>query len=108
MKIELLYFDGCPSQEAFWPRLKELLARSGVKDEVEPRRVETPEAAEAERFLGSPTLRIDGADVDPGASDRTDYGFKCRLYRSEAGTAPTPPDEWVLAAFERARRVDAK
>ena len=87
MKIELLYFDGCPGHEAFLPQLQELLAREAVQGELEQRRVETPQAAEAERFLGSPTLRIDGKDVDPGAADRTDFGSKCRLYRSDAGMA---------------------
>ena len=103
MRIELLYFDGCPSYAAFLPRLRALLADEGVDAEVELRRVETSEAAEGERFLGSPTLRIEGADVDPGAADRTDYGFKCRLYRTDAGTAHVPPDDWVRAALERVR-----
>ena len=80
MKVELLYFDGCPSHEAFLPRLLELLARADVEAPVEQRRVESDEAAQRERFLGSPTLRVDGVDIDPGAGDRTDYGLKCRLY----------------------------
>ena len=108
MKIELLYFDGCPSHEAFLPRLRKLLTAEGIEDPVEQRRVETLEAAAAERFLGSPTLRIDGGDVDPGAADRTDYGLKCRLYRFGAGSSPTPPDEWVLAAIERAQAASGE
>ena len=64
MRIELLYFDGCPSHEAFVPRLQELLTRSAVDGAVEQRRVESDEAADRERFLGSPTLRVDGVDVD--------------------------------------------
>lgn len=102
MEIELLYFDGCPSHEAFLPRLRELLARAGVDAPVAERRVESDTDAQRERFLGSPTLRVDGVDVDPDAGERTDYGLKCRLYPTSEGLRGTPPDEWVLSALRRA------
>jgi hypothetical protein len=101
MRIELLYFDGCPSHEAFLPRLRELLARVGVDAPVLQRRVESDEAAQQERFLGSPTLRIDGVDVDPGAAQRADYGLTCRLYSTPDGLRGAPSDEWVLDALAR-------
>ncbi|HWF25061.1 MAG TPA: hypothetical protein VG275_06425 [Solirubrobacteraceae bacterium] len=103
MKIELLYFDGCPSSEAFLPRLRHLLERAGVSEEPELRRVESIEDAEHERFLGSPSLKIDGRDIEPGADERTDFGLKCRLYRTGSGMAGSPPDEYVLDAIAAAR-----
>ena len=99
MKVELLYFDGCPSYEALLPRVQRLLAG---RAELELRAVESPEEAEAERFLGSPTLRVNGEDVDAGAAERRDYGMKCRLYRSAAGQSPLPPDEWIERAVQSA------
>ena len=101
MTIELLYFDGCPSHEAFVPRLRELLAQAGVDAPVLQRRVESDDAAQQQRFLGSPTLRIDGVDVDPGAAQREDYGLKCRLYLTPNGRRGVPADEWVLGALAR-------
>ena len=101
MKIELLYFDGCPSYEAFLPQLLTLLGRVGVDARVEQRRVESDDAARSERFLGSPTLRVDGFDVDTTAEQRTDYGLKCRLYSTRDGLRAAPPDEWVLDALQR-------
>ena len=98
MKVELLYFDGCPSYEILLPKLRELLDREGVGDEIELRQVESLEAAEGERFLGSPTVRVDGADVDPGAGERRDFGLKCRLYRSNEGTSGLPPEGWIIQA----------
>jgi hypothetical protein len=72
---------------------------------VQPRRVETPEEAERERFLGSPTVRVDRHDIDPSASKDTDYGLQCRLYRPpERGPSPIPPEEWIRAALEAGRR----
>lgn len=83
MKIEPLCFDGCPDYEAFVPRLAELLAPSGADADVELRAVETP-AAEREGFLGSPTVRVDGQDVDCGVS-APDFGLKCRLDETPGG-----------------------
>ena len=97
MRIELLYFDGCPSYEALLPRLRSLLEREGVDERIELRRVETLEAAERERFLGSPTVRIDGEDIDPGTATRSDFGLKCRLYRDEDGATSGAPSDQVIA-----------
>ena len=102
MKIELLYFDGCPNHQALVPHLRELLASADVRVQIELRRVESVEAAERERFLGSPTIRVDGRDVDPGAEQRTDFGMKCRLYATEKGLRGTPPDTWILGALANA------
>jgi hypothetical protein len=99
MKVELLYFDGCPSYETLLPRLRSLLADQRIEEEVELRRVESVDDAEREHFLGSPTVRLDGEDVDPGAGTRTDFGLKCRLYRSEEGTSGVPPERWITEAI---------
>ncbi|MBK5233861.1 MAG: hypothetical protein JJE13_12880 [Thermoleophilia bacterium] len=101
MKIELLYFEGCPSYEGLLPVLKRLLGREGVASEIELHRIETPEAAEKEEFLGSPTLLIDGEDVQPGAGDRSDYGLKCRLYPTDEGLSGVPPESWIVESIRR-------
>ena len=103
MRIELLYFDGCPNFEAMLPKLREMVADEEVEAEIELRRVESVDAAESERFLGSPTVRVDGEDVEPGAGVRTDFGLKCRLYRSGEGTSGMPPERWIAAAIRGTR-----
>ncbi|MGE3811173.1 MAG: hypothetical protein AB7I24_06470 [Candidatus Nanopelagicales bacterium] len=103
MNIELLYFDGCPTHERLLPRLQELLRDLAVADEVRPIRIDSSEAAMEHRFLGSPTVRIDGHDIDPTAATRTDYGLECRLYASADGLVGVPPDEMLRAAIVRAR-----
>lgn len=107
MQIELLYFDGCPSYERLLPRLGRILEDLAVADEVRLVRVETVEDAAALRFLGSPTLRIDGRDIDPDAADRDDFGLKCRLYGTPDGLQGVPPDELVTQAI-RAAGGDAR
>ena len=101
MRVEMLFFDGCPSHERLLPRVRELAEEAGA--ELVLRRVETLEQAERERFPGSPTVRVDGRDIDPGASEHTDYGLKCRIYRSqELGQTPLPPTQWIRAALRTA------
>lgn len=97
--VELLYFDGCPGHERLRPVLERLAAEAG--GELRLRAVETLEDAEAERFLGSPTVRVDGVDVEPAAGERDDFGLKCRIYRSEEGQSGAPPEAWIRAALAR-------
>jgi hypothetical protein len=99
--VELLYFDGCPNHELLLPHLEQLLRNGEITAEIALRNVPDDAAAQRERFLGSPTVRIDGRDVEPGAEDRDDYGLKCRLYRTDAGLKGAPLDEWILDALTR-------
>jgi hypothetical protein len=104
MKVQVLFFDGCPNHEALLPHLRELLDANGAEAaDIELVRVEGDDAATRTRFLGSPTVRIDGRDVEPGAGERTDFGIKCRLFATPEGLRGVPADEWVLGAVERAR-----
>jgi hypothetical protein len=75
-----------------------LLAGAGVHAEVALSLVDSSQPAQQHRFLGSPTVLIDGRDVEPGATGRFDYGLKCRLYRTGEGISGQPPDTWIIAA----------
>jgi hypothetical protein len=101
VNVELLYFDGCPSYERLKPRLEELMQRTGVSGALELHRVDSEQQAVHERFLGSPTVRVDGVDVDPGAAKRDDFGIKCRLYRDGERQHELPPDSWIVSALSR-------
>ena len=104
MKVDVLFFDGCPSYEALMPRLRTLVREAGQdEDAIVLHRVESAEEAGAQRFLGSPTVRVDGVDVDPGAAERDDFGMKCRIYRSADGQTHVPPDGWIRSALDAAR-----
>lgn len=104
MRVELVYFKDCPNYEALLPHLRELVAEAGGHEDVELRRIETDDDARRLRFLGSPTVRVDGVDVDPGAREREDFGLKCRLYNTPEGIKGLPPDEWIRSAVRRSAR----
>lgn len=103
MKVELLYFDGCPGYEELRPRLERLLAERGLPVSLELLPVTNLEEAKEKQFLGSPTVRVDGRDVEPAAAHRADFGMKCRLYSTSTGIGHSPPDELIAAALERTR-----
>jgi hypothetical protein len=104
MRVELLYFDGCPNYDALLPRLRRLVETSDAELDLETRRIETEDDARRAHFLGSPTIRVDGRDVEPVAEARDDYGLKCRLYRTDAGITGLPPDELLITALRAGGR----
>ena len=108
MRVELFFFDGCPNHEAVLPRLREHLAAARVAEPIQLVRISDEEEARRHRFLGSPTIRIDGEDVDPSAEGRDDYGLKCRLFATREGLRGTPPDDWIVDALSRGRSPNAE
>ena len=61
------------------------------------------QAAEAARFLGSPTIRVDGRDVEPGADRCVEYLCRCRLYQGQHSLRPLPEEAWVRQALQDAQ-----
>jgi hypothetical protein len=97
--FELLYFDGCPHYEQFLPHLQQLLDDHQISASLQLIRIESDDDAQRHRFLGSPSLRINGRDVDLSAAGWDSYGLQCRLYATPDGTVGTPPDRWILHAL---------
>jgi hypothetical protein len=98
MRVELLWFEDCPNHERAEEMLREVLAEAGVVAEVE--RVEVPdlETGERVRFPGSPTIRVDGVDVEPGWSDCEECTPRCRLYATSEGLRGLPERGWIVEA----------
>lgn len=95
MRVELLYFDGCPNWTVADGRLAEALKATGRTDiTVSRRKVETAEEAEAVGFTGSPTVRFDGRD--PFATGGELVGLACRVYTTPDGLGGSPTvDQFV-------------
>jgi copper chaperone CopZ len=83
MKVEVLYFEGCPNHAPAVQLAREVLAALGLTGTVEEVEVKNREDAMRLRFLGSPTVLVNGVDVEPSARTRTDFGFCCRTYNGE-------------------------
>lgn len=103
MKIELLYFSGCPTYQETERLVEDAVQSLGVPAEIDSQEVRTPEDAARLRFLGSPTVLVNGLDIDPAARTSTDYGLKCRVYRNGKRLVGVPPRELVERAIQEAR-----
>ena len=99
IKVEVLFFDGCPNHEPTVRLAQEVMADLGLTAEVREIVVENSEDAQTSRFLGSPSVRVNGLDIEPGAEDRFDFSLNCRMY----GASGVPPREWMVAALEDAQ-----
>ena len=97
--VEVLYFDGCPNVEVAADQARRAIDGAGTPAEVRLVRIEGDEDAIRRRFLGSPTIRVDGVDVDQTAAARTDYGLQCRVYWVRGSLAGEPPVAWIEAAL---------
>jgi len=99
LKVELLFWKECPSYPEALELLRDVLAARGLVDGVELREVRTQEEAEALAFPGSPTIRVDGRDVDAaGAGSRP--ALSCRIYHLPDGrVSPVPTREQLEEAL---------
>lgn len=99
-RVEVLYFDGCPNHEELLPRLHRLLADHTIAADLVTTRVDSDDDANRLQFSGSPTVRVNGRDVDPIAADHANYGLQCRLYRAPDGAVGgAPTDAMILDAL---------
>ncbi|MBT8241387.1 MAG: cation transporter [Acidimicrobiia bacterium] len=99
MKVQILYFEGCPNHGPAVELVRSVLADTGLDADIEEINVEHPEQVDERRFLGSPSIQVDGIDVEPEARRRTDFGYCCRTY---AGGAGLPGRDVVVAAIDEA------
>lgn len=99
--VEILSFDGCPNHADAVALVERLGAELGLAPQIRLVDVPDPEAAQRLRFLGSPTIRIGGRDIEPGAEERTDFALSCRVFRTDEGFAGQPDRRWVRDALVR-------
>lgn len=98
VNVEVFYFRGCPLHEPAVERVKSVMKEQGIAAMVAQVEVTDAEAAEAVGFLGSPTIRVNGLDIDPASRSARGGGFACRCY---AGGLPS--EDMIRAALFEAQ-----
>ena len=93
MKVELLYFDGCPNWQGGLENLKLALKEANLDPHIQLVKIEGVEQATKERFLGSPSIRVDGADLWP--AERENYFLECRVYQTPQEMKGWPTVEMI-------------
>ncbi len=99
MKIELFYFGGCPSYERALKNLTEALSEERLDERVEMIPVLSEADAKAKRFLGSPSIRINGVDTEGAEADQRAYAYGCRVYVDGGKSVGWPSVEQLRRAL---------
>jgi hypothetical protein len=106
LKVRFLYFEDCPSHDEALQRLRRGIQAEGVNADVEIVKVETAEDAEKFKFVGSPTIIVNGQDIDPPVNPY--YGLTCRAYRLEDGRiSPLPSEAMIRRALREAEAKES-
>jgi glutaredoxin len=101
VEIKFLYFSGCPHSEKALALVREVLAELHIQDYPRSIEIDNESDALANRFLGSPTIQINGKDIE--TSRKVDSPlFGCRIYKTASGLTGVPPKEMILAAVKEA------
>jgi hypothetical protein len=100
-KIEFLFWEDCPSHPEARKRLREVMAEMGIEAPIQEIEVLTDEEARRLKFPGSPTIRVDGVDVDPAGASQMGTALTCRVYLLADGRlSPVPSKEMIRRALE--------
>ena len=99
--MEILAREDCPNRGMALVVVERVVDETGIPAEIEVVEVSSDEDAEAYRVLGSPTVLVDGRDVDP-APLYSDYSADDRIYRTHRGPSGWPEPEWIRDALLRA------
>ncbi len=98
-RIEILWFQDCPNHPVARALVDEVVAEFGVQADIRSIEVADDAIAERVRFPGSPTIRVDGVDVEPGFVDCDDCTPRCRVYQTSAGLRGLPERSWLVTAL---------
>jgi len=101
MKVELYYFNDCPSHQTASANLQAALRAEGLPENIEMIEVTSEQDAQKMRFVGSPTIRIDGVDLEGAEAEGKGYGFGCRVYSENGSMAGWPSVEQIRSALRR-------
>lgn len=102
MRVELLYADGDPASMTARQNLVEVLTEDAFETPIQMIAVATAADAALVGMRGSPTVRIDGMDIEPEWDGP--IGLAARAYPGEDGSSgPVPGKPLIRRAVERAR-----
>src|SRR5260370_9198772 len=99
MNIEVLYFEGCPNHLPAIELVRETLESLGRQDDIHQVEVHTQADAEAVAFVGSPSIRINGTDIEPWARTARAFGLLCRTYLYVSHLTGVPSRELLRPAL---------
>ena len=108
MTLELLYLPDCPNHGAAVDMVRDVLAEEGMSPPFIQTPISDDEQAMEHRFPGSPTIRVNGQDIEDVAPDHLAVGLACRTYLVEGAQQTVPPRGWLVRALREARITEER
>jgi hypothetical protein len=102
MTVDVLYLDGCPHYAPARELVERVLSEHRIAAQICEIEVTNAADAQEKRFLGSPTVRINGVDVEPSAAALDRFGLMCRVYREGNQVTGVPPRHLIVNALASA------
>ncbi len=100
LNIRLMHVPGCHSWKDALDVLEEAMVEAGIKSTISINIIETDEEAAQFKFVGSPSIHINGEDVDALSKKITQYrASSCRPYFYEGRSYDYPPKEMIVSAL---------
>ena len=99
MKIEVFYIAGCPNRQPAVERVKELSQEFRLPGNLLEVPVTDSASAIAVRFLGSPTIHVNGVDIEPSSRTSSQFGLTCRMYLDGPQREGVPSVELIRRAL---------
>jgi len=103
MVIRILTFEGCPSCNAAKELVEQTVTELRLQAKIEGIHVNSEGEARMFHFLGSPTIQVDGEDIEVGRRHDKAW-YSCRVYRTAHGVVGVPPKHLLVDAIKKPRR----
>ena len=106
MTLDLLYLAGCPNHDLAVQLVCSVLKAEGLNAEVRQILIRDDDDARMHGFPGSPTVRVNGRDIEDVPIQQFAIGFACRTYLVEGKSQGIPPRSWLEQAVRAARKQE--
>jgi hypothetical protein len=108
VEVSILFIKGCPGCIYTAKYVKDILADGAIDAEINLIQIDNDEDARQLHFIGSPTVRVNGMDVETGFSHAKDYGVRSRIYNVEGNQSGYPSKSMIRSAIKRAISMQEK
>ncbi len=103
VNIGIFFIEGCPGLSSITDNIKEVIAEEAVDADISLFLIETQEDARRLQFTGSPTVRINGMDIESSMQTIKDYGLRSRHYYIDGKKSDYPTKNMIRDAIKKAK-----
>jgi hypothetical protein len=103
VNIGVFFVEGCPGVSSITDSIEEIIADDAVDADITLIMIESLEDARRLHFTGSPTVRINGMDIEPNMQITKDYGLRSRHYYTDGEETDYPTKSMIRDAIKKVK-----